>query len=485
MTRIQVRRGTAAQWTAANPVLAAGEQGFETDTGKLKIGNGTTAWASLPYVTDTLSAYLPEFDMLHAALTDGSRSVAVQVIGDSTGNDATEWPYLLAETLATRYPAWTVKHRLWADASQNFGAATVLQTGAAGARYLDCSTGTHTRRMPAVSSPYISGVLDVRVKVTMDDWTPTSTCTVVAKNGPTDGNRSWYATLHSGGYLQLVVAPLGTAASTVTKSAAAFNPAWASGATKWLRWVYVPDNGAGGYNVEFYYSDDGITWTQLGAPVTTATPTVLFNNSAIGYEIGGQGGTISNTGMKVHEVEIRDGRDGPSVVPALPDLWPPYNSTAARVVGAPVLTVVNASQPGANMAYWTNGRLALATPDLGQVVTFVSDSHNEGLDFGPNFLAAFDTWRLAIEAATPGAPTVILTQNPETDGATWYREHAKRRLALVGYARQKTLGLVDTYQAFIDAGWPGSLMADAVHPNAAGSVVWRDAVLAAMALSPG
>lgn len=48
-----MRRGTAAQWTAANPVLASGEPGFETDTGKTKIGNGTAAWTALPYVTDT------------------------------------------------------------------------------------------------------------------------------------------------------------------------------------------------------------------------------------------------------------------------------------------------------------------------------------------------------------------------------------------------------------------------------------------------
>jgi len=47
--QIQLRRGTAAQWTAANPVLAQGEMGVETDTQQFKIGNGTTAWSSLSY----------------------------------------------------------------------------------------------------------------------------------------------------------------------------------------------------------------------------------------------------------------------------------------------------------------------------------------------------------------------------------------------------------------------------------------------------
>jgi hypothetical protein len=47
--KIQARRGTAAQWTSSNPTLSAGEFGFETDTLKLKIGNGSTAWTSLAY----------------------------------------------------------------------------------------------------------------------------------------------------------------------------------------------------------------------------------------------------------------------------------------------------------------------------------------------------------------------------------------------------------------------------------------------------
>lgn len=49
MTRIQLRRGSAATWTSANPTLEAGEVGVETDTGKAKIGTGSTAWTSLPY----------------------------------------------------------------------------------------------------------------------------------------------------------------------------------------------------------------------------------------------------------------------------------------------------------------------------------------------------------------------------------------------------------------------------------------------------
>jgi hypothetical protein len=52
VTQIQVRRGTASQWTSSNPTLSAGEFGFETDTNKLKCGNGATAWNSLAYINN-------------------------------------------------------------------------------------------------------------------------------------------------------------------------------------------------------------------------------------------------------------------------------------------------------------------------------------------------------------------------------------------------------------------------------------------------
>lgn len=51
-SRIQLRRGTAAQWTSE--VLTSGEIGYETDTGNLKIGDGTTAWGSLSYYMSPL-----------------------------------------------------------------------------------------------------------------------------------------------------------------------------------------------------------------------------------------------------------------------------------------------------------------------------------------------------------------------------------------------------------------------------------------------
>jgi hypothetical protein len=52
VTTIKLRQGTAAAWTTANPILASGEFGYETDTTKLKIGNGTATWSALSYWDD-------------------------------------------------------------------------------------------------------------------------------------------------------------------------------------------------------------------------------------------------------------------------------------------------------------------------------------------------------------------------------------------------------------------------------------------------
>lgn len=47
--KIQLRRGTAGQWDAANPTLLNGELGYETDTKRFKIGDGVSLWRILPY----------------------------------------------------------------------------------------------------------------------------------------------------------------------------------------------------------------------------------------------------------------------------------------------------------------------------------------------------------------------------------------------------------------------------------------------------
>ena len=62
-TRMQQRRGTSTDWATSNPVLAAGELGFESDSGYFKIGDGVNQWADLPYFesADVFTASLADY----------------------------------------------------------------------------------------------------------------------------------------------------------------------------------------------------------------------------------------------------------------------------------------------------------------------------------------------------------------------------------------------------------------------------------------
>ena len=55
-TKILLRRDTASNWTSADPTLGTGEFGFETDSGRAKIGDGTTPWTSLAYFSPDLDS---------------------------------------------------------------------------------------------------------------------------------------------------------------------------------------------------------------------------------------------------------------------------------------------------------------------------------------------------------------------------------------------------------------------------------------------
>lgn len=107
VTQIQVRRGTAAQWTSANPTLAAGEWGFETDTNKAKIGTGSTAWNSLSYFggTGTVTSVASGTGLTGGPITGtGTLSIdstVVTLTGTQTLTNKTATGLVYTQTLLT------------------------------------------------------------------------------------------------------------------------------------------------------------------------------------------------------------------------------------------------------------------------------------------------------------------------------------------------------------------------------------------------
>lgn len=84
-TQIQFRRDTAAAWTAANPTLAVGEMGLETDTAYYKIGTGSTAWTSLAY--GTIAGGLADIDNItNVTITSASNGQYLKYNGSAWVN---------------------------------------------------------------------------------------------------------------------------------------------------------------------------------------------------------------------------------------------------------------------------------------------------------------------------------------------------------------------------------------------------------------
>ena len=93
ITSIQIRRGTASQWTTANPVLLAGEMGLELDTKKFKFGDGASTWSALEYFISAVGAHTHPVGELSDATTVGQNLVkaadaaaARAAIGAGTSN---------------------------------------------------------------------------------------------------------------------------------------------------------------------------------------------------------------------------------------------------------------------------------------------------------------------------------------------------------------------------------------------------------------
>lgn len=80
---IQLRRDTAANWTAANPVLAQGEVGIETDTSKAKFGNGATAWNSLAYWNPS-GGFTNPMTTLGDMIYGGTSGAGTRLAGDTS-----------------------------------------------------------------------------------------------------------------------------------------------------------------------------------------------------------------------------------------------------------------------------------------------------------------------------------------------------------------------------------------------------------------
>jgi len=106
--KIKLRRDSSSNWTNVNPVLDSGELGFETNTRKLKVGDGATQWTTLPYASvsssDLANAVDGKADLATTlagyGITDAYTKVEADALLDDKANSATTYSKTDVDTIA-------------------------------------------------------------------------------------------------------------------------------------------------------------------------------------------------------------------------------------------------------------------------------------------------------------------------------------------------------------------------------------------------
>lgn len=124
----------------------------------------------------------------------------------------------------------------------------------------------------------ITGDIDIRAQVALDDWTAAVAQPLLTKWLSTGDQRSYRFDVRTDGALQLqwsetgAVATIRTAVSTVAATVT-------DESSLWVRVTLDVDNGASGRDIVFYTSSDGSSWAQLGSTVTQSTVTSIFSGT--------------------------------------------------------------------------------------------------------------------------------------------------------------------------------------------------------------
>ena len=155
-TRIQVRRGAASTWTSTNPTLYAGEIGYETDSGRFKIGDGTTAWTSLDYNAVVPTGFLAGSGLSVNVAADGS--TVTYSLSDPTiqVSDITDFVDGVNDRVADLLTAGSNIQLSYTDSGNDTSTLSIAVTG------VSLSSHTHTASNITDFNSSVSGLLPVK-----------------------------------------------------------------------------------------------------------------------------------------------------------------------------------------------------------------------------------------------------------------------------------------------------------------------------------
>ena len=289
----------AAKWIRVTRAKTAGEiKFFLSDDGITwtQLGTTVTGATTSSIFYNTLDAFAPQLGQINTVYNSGFKYYRVQISNGIDGvpvldidtsvitsGAATSFTALSGQTITisratSGRKTVCVTNPLWL-----FGTDDYMEVNN---RWLE-HTGSNYLYLPGVSGNYastpnaaplqITGDLDIRVKVALDDWTPSAETALIGRWG---GSYSYLLTVGNTGLLRFQWLTSGSVAQSRFSTVAT---GITDGSTKWVRATLDVDNGASGHDVQFFTSDDGTTWTQLGTTVTTAgTSSVLAGSALLG-----------------------------------------------------------------------------------------------------------------------------------------------------------------------------------------------------------
>lgn len=418
-------------------------------------------------------------------LKDKSEAVVIGMVGDSTGDETTEWFELLTAWLAAQAPTVPVKVARWSDSAQGYGLPQTIQSGTTEASLAFVGL-SHYIVIPDSAQISVTGDIAMMVDIALTDWTPAANNPALVTKFAAAGQRSYrFYVEQTTGLLVFTWYPDGTTGKTVKSSVA---PTVADGGRLRVGVELDVDDGAGSHAVRFYVGTGLNGWTQLGTTqVAAGGGTTSVFDSTTQLALGSRSDTNADcwTGT-FYTGALLSGmlQTGKVVAGYDPGLYPAQQGnqllrgTAGgswSPIGVPVITyspmllAYNGSKSNMAIAYSADPtRLALQTPIEPQLF-FISYGHNQT----GGVLAEWDSLATQVQTRYPLCPIVAVAQSPQKSPrlATQIARQAQIAAEVAQVASLRGYALLDAYTA-LSADLATYVMTDGVHPTTAGSAVW-------------
>lgn len=447
----------------------------------------STPGATAPVDAATLAAKAdaigPWGDIVRAAQFGYSHTAAV--FGDSTSDNlgANEWPLLALKLLSEKYGSVRMEHYQWNDATQVYGAATVVNAGAAAAG------GVIAHDTFSVDGNAVGAAAD-----TKGTWVGNGTAT---KSGGRAsliaGNTAAISILtpmqDSTVTSKLIVTTAGLTGFNAFRFANAMSNASLTGFGLHMtlshngQWVthlslHKTVDGTGVKTISTETIDLGLG-NVTSKPVTIETKLVGLTFTGT-ITVEGRAPVVRTFNITAEEKAAIGSYAGSSVNPGNLGGGHVYDEVKVEtaVIPTPTIKVYNGSVAGKNPDYLrAAGRLAklLPVPVDSAMLSFGHNSHlNPG---GPDdFITDYKTTLDLLRTAQPSARIFIGSQNPEFTprDASLIIQHAAKQSRLAKFARDNGCRYVPVYEAFANAAADNGrslVQADGVHPTNPASLV--------------